>query len=254
MKRLLFFVAIMVACLGVSAQAVMTEKVQERLGIGRMKGVRILNMGDSVAYGHSSNGVGYADLIADMLDGTVWDYAVSGFKLSQIYKQLQKAIAAGHEPDVVMLEGGLNDMTNGKAFSVSEFEEKGIGMGEFHPYDYSTPDGTTFTAMVERIMYDTKMHFPYALPIWVMTNRTSYRDAELQDLCYKRIAECARKWGIVVVDLFHDGPLNAQLKDICPGSTDWDRGAGGTHPLLEGYKRGYVPAIFDAMQRYYPMK
>lgn len=224
-----------------------------------LHGLSFLDFGDSVAYGANANGTGYADLLAALLGGTVKEYAVSGYKLSQILGQVDKAINAGNKADVVLMEGGLNDMCGATeetgaggstAYTVADMEKYGIHLGDFKPYDYSTPTATTFTGLVEQIMYKVKTNFSDAIPIWVIPHRTSYRDAELQDICAMRIKACAQKWGVVVVDIFHDSSLNAQLKTICKGYTDWDSGKGGTHPLLAGYKKYYVPTIMHALRCY----
>jgi hypothetical protein len=229
-----------------------------------LQGLRIFNIGNSVAYGANSSpkGFAYADMVAQLLEGSVVDYSHSGDQLPTILQQMERGINNKVDCDVIFIEGGLNDMcgateetgANGSvAYTPAQFEAYGIGLGTFNPYNFAAPsaDNRTFTGYVERIMYLAKTKFPQAVPYWILTHRTSYRNAELQDICYNRIIECARKWNIVVVDLFHEGVLNAMTRELAPqGATDFDSGRGGTHPLLRGYQDYYIPPIMDALNRY----
>jgi hypothetical protein len=201
-------------------------------------------------------------MVAQLLEGSVVDYSHSGDQLPTILQQMERGINNKVDCDVIFIEGGLNDMcgateetgANGSvAYTPAQFEANGIGLGTFDPYNFAAPsaDNRTFTGYVERIMYLAKTKFPQAVPYWILTHRTSYRNAELQDICYNRIIECARKWNIVVVDLFHEGVLNAMTRELAPqGATDFDSGRGGTHPLLRGYQDYYIPPIMDALNRY----
>lgn len=228
---------------------------------GSVSGLKFLNFGDSVAAGAKSNKVTWADMIAQLIDGTVLaSPATAGHTLAQIRSQVETAIGKSYAPDVVFLEGGLNDMigtneesggTDKEAYTVATFETAGIGLGTLKPYDFTAPDGTdlTFTGQVEYIMYKVKNKWKTAIPMWVLTHRTSKRDAQLQEVCYQRIIECAKKWGVVVIDVFHESGLNAVNSSVTPsGMTDDSNG--GTHPTAAGYKKYYVPMMMDALNKY----
>lgn len=228
---------------------------------GTLSGLTFLGFGDSVAAGAKSNKVTYLDMVAEIIGGTVLkSYAVAGKRLSEIRSQVETAIKQSYRPDVVFLEGGLNDMcgTNEESggtdfYTVETFETNGIGMGNFDPYDYTVPDGTrtSLTAQVEYIMYTVKKNYTSAIPMWVLTHRTAKRDAELQEKVYDRIIECAKKWNVAVIDVFHEGALSGELYELHPGMTDGTSGGvGGTHPTAAGYKKYYVPLIIDALNKY----
>lgn len=224
-------------------------------------GWKFLGFGDSVAAGAKSKKVTYVDMVAHLTGSTVLaSFAHAGDNLADIRKQVERAKSKGYKPDVVFLEGGLNDMCakneesgGTEFFTIETFETKGIGMGRFNPYDYTIPTGKgkTLTEQVEYIMYSVKKNYRNAIPVWVITHRTAKRDAALQEKIYNRIIECARKWNVVVVDIFHHGALNGMLYDLHPGMTDGTKGgAGGTHPTTAGYQRFYVPMIMDALNKY----
>ena len=229
---------------------------------GSVSGLNFLDFGDSVAAGAKSNKVTYVDMVAALTGGTVLaSPAHAGDNIATIRKQIESAKSKNYKPDVVFLEGGLNDMcgTNEESggtdfYTVETFESQGIGLGDFKPYDYSVPDGTgtSLTAQVEYIMYTVKKNYQNAIPMWVLTHRTAKRDAELQEVVYNRIIECAKKWNVVVIDIFHNGVLNGELYDLHPSMTDGSSSTnqGGTHPTASGYQKFYVPMIMDALNKY----
>lgn len=230
--------------------------------VGSISGLKFLDFGDSVAAGAKSNKVTYVDMVAALTGGTVLaSPAHAGDNIAEIRAQVDNAKSKKYTPDVVFLEGGLNDMcgtneeSGGTDFYTTEtFETQGIGLGEFSPYDYTVPDGTgtSLTAQVEYIMYTVKKNYQNAIPMWVLTHRTAKRDAELQEKIYNRIIECARKWNVVVIDIFHNGALNGELYDLHPSMTDGtsSTNVGGTHPTTNGYQKFYVPMIMDALNKY----
>lgn len=233
------------------------------LPVSQMKSIDVLNFGDSVAAGAKSNKLTYAQMVVDILGGKVLaSPATPGHKLADIRKQIEVTIRTPYCPDVVFLEGSLNDMMGPsktgkgkKQYTVESFNSEGITLGEFKPFDYSIPTGTdlSLTGQVEYIIYTIKKNYPNAIPIWVLTHRTARRNAELQEVCYERIIACAKKWNVVVVDIFHEGTLNGMLVSLCPGMTDAhakEKGA-GTHPTKLGYEKYYVPMLIDAVNKYY---
>ena len=224
-------------------------------------GWKFLGFGDSVAAGAKSKKVTYVDMVAALTGSNVLaSYAHAGDNIATIRKQVDTAKGKNYKPDVVFLEGGLNDMcgkneeSGGSTYyNVEQFEKQGIGLGDFKPYDYSVPTGKgkTLTEQVEYIMYTVKKNYPNAIPMWVLTHRTAKRDAELQEKIYNRITECARKWNVVIIDIFHEGALSGELYDLHPGMTDGAKGkAGGTHPTTSGYQKFYVPMIMDALNKH----
>lgn len=248
-KRLLLTLGTMMCvCLGIQAE-------------DTNGGWKFLGFGDSVAAGAKSKKVTYVDMVASLTGSTVLaSYAHAGDNIAAIRKQVDDAKKKNYKPDVVFLEGGLNDMcgkneeSGGSTYyTVEQFEKQGIGFGDFKPYDYSIPTGKgkTLTDQVEYIMYTVKKNYSNAIPMWVLTHRTAKRDAELQEKVYNRIIECAQKWNVVIIDIFHDGALCGELYDLHPGMTDGAKGkAGGTHPTASGYQRFYVPMIMDALNKY----
>ena len=188
----------------------------------------------------------YAQLVAQLLGGTVISSpAHAGDKLSDIRKQVEKAVKGTYAPDIVFLEGGLNDMigineesgaTGKEAYSVKTFESAGIGM-------------KAFTQQAEGIMSLIKKTYPKATVVWVLTHRTAKRDADLQEQCWQQVKKSAAKQGIAIVDVFHDSALGNAGDSQFKGMTDGKAGEIGTHPTLNGYKKYYVPLIMDTLKK-----
>ena len=211
-------------------------------------GLRVMNFGDSVAAGAKSGKVTYAQLIAQLIGGTVIaSPAHAGDKLSDIRKQVEKAIKGSYSPDIVFLEGGLNDMigineesgaTGKEAYTVKTFESAGIGM-------------KTFASQVETIMQMVKKQYPKALVVYVLPHRTAKRNAELQEACWQCVKKCARKCGVAVVDVFHDSALSSGTNSQHKGMTDGNVKTNevGTHPTLNGYKKYYIPLLMDTLKK-----
>lgn len=211
-------------------------------------GLRVMNFGDSVAAGAKSGKVTYAQLVAQLIGGTVIaSPAHAGDKLADIHKQVEKAAKGSYAPDVVFLEGGLNDMigineesgaTGKEAFTVKTFESAGIGM-------------KAFAGKVETIMQMVKKQYPKALVVYVLPHRTAKRNAELQEACWECVRKCAKKCGVDIVDVFHDSALSSGTNSQHKGMTDGNAKTNevGTHPTLAGYKKYYVPLIMDVLKK-----
>ena len=209
-------------------------------------GPKVMNFGDSVAAGAKSGKVTYAQLVAQLIGGTVIaSPAHAGDKLADIQRQVEKAVKGTYDPDIVLLEGGLNDMigineesgaTGKEAYTVKTFESAGIGM-------------KSFTQQVEGIMSLVKKTYPKAAVVWVLTHRTAKRDAELQEVCWQQVKKCAAKQGIAIVDVFHDSALGNGNNSQFKGMTDGKAGEIGTHPTLNGYKKYYLPLIMETLEK-----
>lgn len=212
----------------------------------KSSGLKVMNFGDSVAAGAKSGKVTYAQLIAQLIGGTVIaSPAHAGDKLADIQRQVEQAVKGSYAPDIVFLEGGLNDMigineesgaTGKEAFTVKTFESAGIGM-------------KAFASNVETIMQMVKNNYPKALVVYVLPHRTAKRDAELQEACWQRVKKCAKKCGVTVIDVFHDSALGNGDNSKFSGMTDGKTGEIGTHPTLNGYKKYYVPLIMDVLKK-----
>ena len=211
-------------------------------------GLKVMNFGDSVAAGAKSGKVTYAQLVAQLIGGTVIaSPAHAGDKLADIQRQVEKAAKGSYDPDIVFLEGGLNDMigineesgaTGKEAFTVKTFETAGIGM-------------KAFARQVETIMQMVKKQYPKALVVYVLPHRTAKRNAELQEACWQCVKKCAKKFGVAVVDVFHDSALSSGTNSLHKGMTDGNVKTNevGTHPTLNGYKKYYIPLLMDTLKK-----
>ena len=216
----------------------------------------ILNFGDSVAYGANSDGIGYADLIAQKLNGSVIDYAKSGWKMAvypeettNIVSQVDLAISEVETSDIIMLEGGLNDLSYyGNKFNLGTYTLSSYDDGYINSLDKST-----YCGALEYCMFKLRQKYPYAIPLFIITHKMGTRNFNGLNETWNAARILSEKWGFVVVDMWNESPLNAFREDLCPDLTDWDDPESpgqGTHPLLKGYIEYYVPLIMQKIQKY----
>ena len=216
----------------------------------------ILNFGDSVAYGANSDGIGYADLVAQKLKGGVIDYAKSGWKMAvypdettNIVSQVDLAISEVETCNITMLEGGINDLSYyGNKFNLGTYT-----LSSYDNEYINSLDKSTYCGALEYCMFKLRQKYPYAIPLFIITHKMGTRNFDGFNKIWNAARILSEKWGFIVVDMWNESPLNAFREDLCPNLTDWDDQESpgkGTHPLLKGYIEYYVPLIMQKIQRY----
>ena len=205
-------------------------------------GKTILDLGDSIADGANSGGVGYADIVALKNNMTVYNYAVSGATIgdytateptrSCIQNQLSDFITdhEGVVPDYVLVEGYANDINL-------------ITLGTKTSGYTDAWDASTFCGGLESIFNNLKTIFPSSKVLFIAVHNMSSRDATIQKSFHDTSVGICKKWSVPVVDLYEEGGLNTNISIMETTYTDT-----GTHPTLEGYELFYVPMIEAKMK------
>lgn len=208
----------------------------------KLHGKTIAVFGDSIMYGAGSDAKGPADLIAEKYGMELAKYCVSGSTMGvrtdspdytvdeahHIAKQVRNAISANIKPDVIVFNGGTNDI--GGNITIGEMSEV-----------YTAPASETYFANgFETVAYLLKSNYPGIPMIYMRAHNMSSRSYTGQ-ISYGELGNrIAEKWGIRTADMYKR--MNTQL--------DAERTrylADYTHPNAAGYKRFYIPGIEEVL-------
>lgn len=214
-------------------------------------GKRIINYGDSIAFGENSyrvdgdattKGYSYAPMLADAIGGSCNNRAVSGYTISQVLSRINDDLALTNY-DIVFLEGGTNDMSTS------------LSVGTVDMTDNTEPSSSpsTYAQYVERIMWVAKSRFVGGFVYWVIPHRMATRTLSAQEAYWSVVKQAAAKWGVCVIDIYGNSCFTASPPLLGAEYTDFNDPLavthGGTHPNTEGYKKYYLPIVYDTIFR-----
>lgn len=209
-----------------------------------LNGKTIAVFGDSIMHGAGNNDNGIADLFADKYGMIPLDYSVSGATMGvrtddpdytvdevhHIAKQIRNAIAAGITPDIIVFDGGANDI--GGNIPIGTMTEV-----------YTVPAAETYFADgFETAAYLLKNNFVGVPIIYMRAHNMSSRSYTGQ-VDYGELGNrIAEKWGIRNIDMYKR--MNTQLAGYRTAYL-----ADYTHPNAAGYEKYYIPALEDFIFR-----
>lgn len=215
------------------------------VGAGRLFEKTALFFGDSICAGttievDAKKGYGWAGLIGvkNYMDwknygkdgGTITDIADVNSNL-WLSTQVTNAIAEYPEADYLVLEGGCND--------ADQLHEEGLG--EISA-DYVNFDESTFSGAMEALILRLLTAYPEAKLAYVIPQKMGGWGTNFNGRIYvtyfERAKEICKKWGVPVLDLWNECPLNPLLS--CHGSFYTD----GQHLTLAGYE--YITPRIEA--------
>lgn len=190
-----------------------------------LAGKRILFLGSSVTYGAASDGVSFADFIAQRHGCEAIKEAVSGTTLmdsgSDSYVSRLKRLKVDGTVDLFVCQLSTNDASqNVPAGTVSD----SFSMEDFAPK-------TTVGAIETIIAYAQEV---YSCPVVFYTNPRY--DSDTYGKLVELLEEVRQKWGIYVIDIWNDENFN----DI----SEEQRGlyfADPIHPTRAGYLELWTP-------------
>ena len=210
--------------------------------------------GDSISRGVGNNNVGYAEIIGNMLNMTVYNQAVSGGTLATETKfsngtnrhWISGSIKSMHDADYIIVSGGFNDYGNNVKIGELTFNLSG---------DYSqTCDTTTILGAIEQICRDLIATFPERKIGFVLTHKigNTWRVANTEGHTMKQIhdamIECLERYSIPYCDLFTKSQFPTEIVSLKQYT---DNGSGvndGVHPNQKGYELFYVPKIMSWLE------
>lgn len=209
----------------------------------QLKGKTILSFGDSIMHGSGNNDEGIADMIAEKYGMTAVDYSVPGAAMgsrsgrAQIINQIPKALKDKIRPDVILINGGTNDMY---AVPLGAYTEG---------YDMTNTSVESFTGGFEKTLWSIINNW-YGVPVIYVRAHNMNLGADANERKYgERAISVACKWGVGYVDLYEDTDMNTEDSYACGRYTYVDPDYGNIpdsiHPNALGYAKFYLPAITD---------
>ena len=195
-----------------------------------LAGLDIIWLGSSVTYGAQAGGhYSMVDAIQDNHPGTVCEkYAISATTLvnekEDSYVSRMKLISKDETPDLFVVQLSTNDATTGKS------------MGEVtdstDPADF---DDTTIAGAIETIISYVQETFGCPVVFYTGTYAEKENYEEMVDL----LLQIQEKWGIGVVDMFHNEEMTAVYGTDLYNEYMHDE----VHPFRKGYVEWWTPVI-----------
>lgn len=209
-----------------------------------LSGKTILAFGDSIMYGSGNHGVGVADLLGEKYHMTVHDYSVSGATFgyyktrSHIPDQIRRAALQITDPDIILINGGTNDMEHVAAGTVSS------------GYEEATLDESTFAGGYEYAALLMQTYWHDTPVIYIRAHNMDTVD-EAKEQQYGALSrELAEKWNFGFVDIYSDSDLCTEKLEHRDAYTSYKEKLGrcdGIHPTALGYAKYYLPLIAPAL-------
>ena len=209
-------------------------------------GKSVLSFGDSIMYGTGNGGEGLSDMIAMKYGMTCADYAVPGatFGLSSgrghIPDQIRKAYSQRVTADIILINGGTNDMNHTAFGNLSE----GYDMSRAYEKDY--------TEAFERSLWMLRPYWRGTPVVYIRAHNMDLGEDSNERKYGERGLEIASKWNISSVDLYSNSGLNTEDPAMCGRYTYLNPSTGYTcdaiHPNAVGYAKFYLPPTVGAME------
>lgn len=184
---------------------------------GGLNGKTVLIVGDSVNYGAGWEGSGgFQTLIQETYPGcTVVNRSVGGTTLAndQIYNQIAGYYSSGGQADLILVDGGGNDL-----LTDADFGSFGDGMD---PASVTFDAATTFGAL-EKLFWSVQwVAFPQAKIVFfglykifssVTEGNKSYAG---QTAFWESIRKICNKWCVPYADFFNEGTVGPMQLNSC---------------------------------------
>lgn len=214
-----------------------------------LTGKSVLFCGDSISYGQWDTvvgGGGWGTRIAAAYsmksdNPSMGGYSISNIRGGRIIDQFKNYTSKQY--DYVILQGGVNDawgdINTGVVAEPGEMTNS---------YDLRDFDITTFAGGLEELFLTAKKNWPNAKIGYMTTFATPNskgigRTAEM-DPYYAQAIKICEKWGINLLDLYHDQYVNDKLMAVKTYNYLKDP----IHPNAKGYDR-LAPYIADWMEK-----
>jgi lysophospholipase L1-like esterase len=200
-----------------------------------------MSFGDSIVAGDGNNYVGPQDYIASRYKMTLSDWSNGGATMgvtgsNDILTQIASGISSGFSPDIIIFDGGTNDITNP---STSTPDNPAVPLGTLVSSIASVEslaDPTTFSGAMELAVSRLQVAFPKAVIIYIRVHQMSSRNVELQETYGERAITICKRWGVPYINLYDIfGRYPSKIRETFL--------ADFTHPNADGYKYKYLPSI-----------
>ena len=208
-----------------------------------LKGKTIYTFGDSIMHGSGNDDRGLGEIIAEKYGMTAYDYSVPGATIGvfgtrgHIRDQLQKALKNKVKPDLILINGGTNDMNH-------------TALGKIRKsYDVANITENDFSGGLEKTLYYIKKDWKNVPVIYIRAHNMKLGSDDNERIFGERALSIAHKWDVPAVDLYNDTDMNTE--DAYIGSRysyrdpDTEASFDTIHPNAIGYAKYYLPPITD---------
>lgn len=205
----------------------------------QLKGKKVLSFGDSIMYGSGNSGHGMSRILAEKYGMAHTSYAVSGatfatcYDASHISDQIENAHNAGCTADIILINGGTNDM-------ISIVRNYGLDT-----FDTKRPYNSNFSKGMELSMSLLNKYWNGVPVIYVRAQNVSASDS-LEIPMGNHAINVAKSYGANTIDIFSDTSFNAEDPTIRDRYTKYKEANGysdSVHPTALGYATFYMPLI-----------
>lgn len=221
---------------------VTAEQVQMLIGeldiLEVLKGKTVMSFGDSIMHGVGEDHVGIADYLAQRYMMTAIDYSLGGATFgyledrSQISNQILDAISANETADIILLNGGTNDMRKVKPGEISD------------DFEYGEHGRKYYAQGMEYAIGLLNDNYPDVPLLYIRAHNMVF-STERNEIHFGTIAlNICDKWNVPVVDIYKDTEFNTAQKELRFKYTENTMGFknGDTiHPNRLGYYKYYIP-------------
>jgi hypothetical protein len=210
-----------------------------------LHGKRVISFGDSIMFGMGNSGEGITDMIAQKYGMEYRDYSLSGATFgkvagrSHIPNQVKKAVNLKDTADIILVNGGTNDM---RKLPIGKMNEK---------FNIKNPDIKTFAGGMEYALALIGEAWPDVPVVYVRAHDTDCCDDKTERRFGEYSLKIAEHWGLQCVDIFSDTGFDAEKAAIRNRytmiSSDTKEGD-SVHPTALGYAQYYLPAVSDMIE------
>lgn len=202
----------------------------------------VLSFGDSIMHGEGNDYVGIAELISLKYNTNAIDYSKGGATFGvatgreQISNQILRAIQNNEQADVILINGGTNDMRHVPFGAVADKDD----------FAYGEHGRNQFCQGMEYALGLLKDNYPDTPLLYIRAHDMMF-SLERNELHYGKTAlDICKKWDVPVADIFNDTDFDAHDEDIRYEYTYHSRRCpygDSVHPNRDGYYKYYVPLV-----------
>lgn len=208
----------------------------------KLCGKRVLSFGDSIMFGMGNNERGISDMTAEKYGMTVLDYSISGATFgvckghSHIPDQIKAAARLKMQADIILLNGGTNDMVFVTHGAIAE------------GYDTKNMNQKTFAGGFEYSAYLLQKYWKNIPVVYIRAHDMDLGDDTKEQQYGDTELTIAQKWSLYIVDIYNDTDFCTEQVAMREAYTlykeKYDH-CDGVHPTALGYAKYYLPLVSD---------
>lgn len=217
------------------------EKIISQIGLlKQLKGKTVMTFGDSIMHGDGNYDVGIADLLSQKYMMKAVDYSKGGATFGyvadreQISNQILMSIQKNEQADIILINGGTNDMRKVEVGCVSE------------GYEYGKQGRKEYAQGMEYALGLLQDNYPLTPVLYIRAHNMDYSTEE-KEIQYGDFAlDICEKWGIGVVDMYNDSGFDAHdpvIRKNYTAAINQNPDGDSVHPNRLGYFKYYIGAI-----------